>query len=425
MDIEQYLSKFDKFTKDPTLEAMEYLLTELGSPHKKLKFIHVAGTNGKGSICEMLSKILIESGYKVGKFISPNLIKFNDGIAVNNIDISDEDVEQILNILSPKIDIYNQTHEIKVKWFEIITSLALIYFAKQNCDIVILETGLGGTTDCTNIIENPLISVIANIGYDHMDILGNTIEEITLNKAGIIKENSNTVMLYQDTVTPIIENVCINKNNKLHIIQRNDISDYSYDLNYQNFTYKNLKDIKVNLKGKEQIYNAAICLECTNILNSLNYQIPEEAIKNALRNIIHRARFETLNKDPLVIFDGGHNENAIKNFKNILTQYYENKNKVYIVSILKSKDYKTVLKYLLNDKNAIYFFTDGTTEKPYVSKEDLYNEAVKLNKNNNLLYKEKLETAITKAISNYTDNITCIVGSFYIYKNVIEYFSKS
>lgn len=423
MNIDQYLSKFDKFTKDPTLEAMEYLLGELDSPHKKLKFIHVAGTNGKGSICEMLSKILIKSGYKVGKFISPSLIKFNDGIAINNVDISDQDVSKILTELSPKIDIYNQNHEIKVKWFEVITSLALIYFYRENCDIVVLETGMGGTTDCTNVIKNPLISVIANIGYDHMDVLGNTLEEITLHKAGIIKENSNTVMLYQDNVTELIKNVCINKNNNLHIVNRHDVYDYSYNIDYQNFSYKNFKDICINLKGKEQIYNAAICLECTNILKDMGYKILEESIKDGLKNIIHRARFETLSKEPLIIFDGGHNENAIKNFKNTIEQYYKEKNKVYIISILRTKDFKTVLKNLLDDKNSIYFFTDGNTEKPYVSKEELYNEAIKLNKNSSLLFKEKLEIALDLAISNYPDNLICIVGSFYIYKNIKEYFS--
>lgn len=278
MNIYEYLNKFDKFTKDPTLDAMEWLMNEFDNPHKNLKFIHVAGTNGKGSICEMLSNILIEAGYRVGKFISPQLIRFNETTSVNHKDISDEEVQEILTQLSEKIDIYNKAHETPVKWFEVITSLALIYFAKQKCDIVVLETGLGGTTDCTNIVFS-IISVIANIGYDHMDVLGNTLEEITMHKAGIIKPNSNTVMLYQDAITPIIEKVCEEKNTSLHIVNKEDVSNYSFDLEYQKFDYKNFKDICINLKGEKQIYNASICLECVNILNSLGYNINETAVK--------------------------------------------------------------------------------------------------------------------------------------------------
>lgn len=423
MNIYEYLNKFDKFTKDPTLDAMKWLMNEFDNPHKNLKFIHVAGTNGKGSICEMLSNILIEAGYKVGKFISPQLIKFNETTSVNHKDISDEEVQEILTKLSKKIDIYNKTHETPVKWFEVITSLALIYFAKQKCDIVVLETGLGGTTDCTNIVDS-IISVIANIGYDHMDVLGNTLEEITMHKAGIIKPNSNTVMFYQDGITPIIEKVCKERNTSLHVINKEDVFNYSFDLEYQKFNYKNFKDVCINLKGEKQIYNAAVCLECVNILNNLGYAINESAIKNGLKTVIHKARFQQLSKDPLIIFDGGHNENAIKNLKNTIKQYYPNKKVVYIISILKTKDYKTVLKLLLQEKEAVFIFTSGNDENRYVSKEDLYNEATMLNINNNLLFKENLISAIEKAKLNYKDNLIFIAGSFYVYGTVVDYLSK-
>ncbi len=142
VDIDTYLDTFDKFTKDPNLDAMKFLMEKFDNPQEKLKVIHVAGTNGKGSVCEMLSKILVDSNYKVGKFISPHLIRFNDGIYINNEEIKDEEVEEIMEELSGYIKEYNKTHKVPVKWFEAITSLALIYFAKNNCDLVVLETGL-------------------------------------------------------------------------------------------------------------------------------------------------------------------------------------------------------------------------------------------------------------------------------------------
>ena len=155
------------------------------------------GQTGKGSVCEMMNKILIEEKFKVGKFISPQLIRFNETIQVNNSEITDSEISKILEKLSIYIDEYNKKNEIKVKWFEVITCIALIYFEMQRCDFVILETGLGGTLDCTNIV-NSIISIIVSVGYDHMDILGSSIEEIAQNKAGIIKKNSDVIYLKQN-----------------------------------------------------------------------------------------------------------------------------------------------------------------------------------------------------------------------------------
>ena len=420
MNIEEYLSKFSKVTENPTLEAMEWLMNEFDNPHKKTKFIHIAGTNGKGSICEMISNILQHAGYKVGKFISPHLIRFNDTILVNGEEITDNEVEEILDGLSKKIDIYNNTHKTPVKWFEVITSLALIYFAKKQCDIVVLETGLGGRTDCTNIV-NSIISIIANIGYDHTDILGDTIEEIATHKAGIIKKNSDTVMLLQENATPTIKKECKEKNAKLHIINEKAVSNYSFNEYYQIFDYDKYTKIEMNLKGKVQIYNAAICIEAVKILNEKGYKIQEDAIRTGLKTVIHRARFETINKNPLVIFDGGHNENAIKNLITTLNQYYSKKDKVFIISILKTKDYKTIIENLLK-QDATFIFTSGNDKNRYVSKEDLFEVATKYKTQNIFTY--ELEDAINKALTDYKDKLICIVGSFYVYADVKKIFEN-
>ena len=419
MNIDEYLSTFSKFTKDPNLDAMEYLMEKFDNPQKKLKIIHVAGTNGKGSICEMLASVLENTEYKVGKFISPHLIRFNDGIYINNKEITDEEVEEILIPLSKEITNYNKTHKVPVKWFEAITSLSLIYFAKNNCDIAILETGLGGTTDCTNIVDS-MVSIIGNIGYDHVDILGNTIEKIATHKAGIIKENSDTVFVKQEEcVNSIIENTCKEKKATLHLVNSDEIQNYSYNLDLQKFDYKEYKDVEINLKGKAQINNAAEVLECIDILKNKGYKISKEAIYNGLKSVVHKARLETLSQNPVIIFDGGHNENAIKNLRQNVEQYFSQCKKVYIISLLKTKDYKTIIKNICKEKDSIFIFTSGNDKKRYVSKEKLYKEAKKYLNDINM-YKYELKDAINICKKAYSDRVILIVGSFYVYKTVCE-----
>lgn len=293
---------------------------------------------------------------KCGKYISPHLVRYNERIAVNNTEISDEEMSNILEEIAEKVDNYNKVHEVPVKEFEVVTTLALIYFARKQCDFVVLETGLGGRDDCTNIADG-FISIITNIGYDHMDILGNTIEEIAENKAGIIKQNNDTIMYFQPHITDIISKRCKELNNTLHVVREEDIINYSFNEEYQKINYKDHKEIKINLKGKAQIYNGAIALECIDLLRKKGYDISEKAVEIGLRTVIHKARFETLSDYPKVIFDGGHNESAIKNLINTINMYYIEKQKIYIVSILKTKDYKTVIKLLTQDKEGIFYFT--------------------------------------------------------------------
>lgn len=354
MNIEEYLKRFDAVTKDPTLNVMEFFMKEFGNPHKKTKFIHVAGTNGKGSVCEMINNILVNAGYRVGKYISPHLVRYNERITVNNVEITDKEMSDILEQIAEKVEIYNKKHKTPVKEFEVVTTLALIYFARKNCDFVVLETGMGGTYDCTNIVDG-MISIITEIGLDHMSILGNTIEEIAENKAGIIKQNNDTVVCYQEKVMDIIKKVCEEKNNKLHIINVEDMKNYYFNENYQQIDYNNYENIKINLKGKCQIYNAAIAIETMDILNENGYDIKKENIEKGLSTVIHKARFETLSKKPKIIFDGGHNEDAINNLMNTIDMYYPEKKKVYILSSLKTKDYKTVVKILAKDKKRSIF----------------------------------------------------------------------
>lgn len=425
MKVNEYLSGFFKGTEGPTLDAIRYFMEELDFPQKKLKIVHVAGTNGKGSVTEMLSTVLEQAGYKVGKFMSPHIIKFNERICVNHKEILDEELEELTKQMAPIVEEYNKNHTVKVTLFELETAMALLYFVKKKCEIVIMETGLGGLCDCTNIVY-PILSMITSIGYDHMDILGNTIEEITIQKAGIIKENSETIFVEQEPeVNEIIKETCKQRNNLLHLVNTKDWTDVSYNKEYQGFFYKG-EQIEINLKGNKQIGNACMVLEAIKVLQKNGYVIQDEAIKKGLKTVVHKARFEVINTHPTIIFDGGHNESAIKNLKETIKQHYPKEQKIYILSILKTKDYKTVIRELMEDKKAIFIFTDGTKEqdevKCYVEKETLYKEALKYRKDK--LYMESLEEAIKKCKQDYINAITFIVGSFYTYKEVIENLSK-
>lgn len=304
--------------------------------------------------------------------------------------------------------------------------MALLYFYRNNVDFVVLETGLGGLYDCTNIISKPLVSVITSIGYDHMHILGNTLPEIAYQKAGIIKENSNTVFFAQtQDVNEVFIETCNDKNNELHLVNENDIKNYRYDKDFQYFDYKNFKDIKINLKGNKQIQNASICIECIKILNNIGYKVSEENIRKGLSTVIHKGRMEILNKEPLIIFDGAHNEPAIENLQNTVQMYYKNMKKFYIVSVLKRKDYEKMLKLLLEDKNATFILTSGNDVERYASGEELYNVAMKYKCEGQDVLIKTLDEAIKFAMNEKEDVVNFVVGSFYVYGTVVRQLGQS
>lgn len=417
LDIENYLNNFFKGTRKHSLNSIKYFMNEYNNFYKKMKFIHVAGTNGKGSCVEIISNILIKNGYSVGKFISPHLIRYNERISINNTEISDEEMMSLIEELKPKISVYNSVSEENLSLFELETIMALLYFYRNNVDFVVLETGLGGLYDATNIV-NPLVSVITSIGYDHVHILGSTLSEIANQKAGIIKENSNTVFFSQNSeVDKVIIDTCKRKNNRLHLLSKNDITNYNFDSNYQYFDFKDFKQVPIILKGTKQIQNAAICIECMNVLNNLGYKIKKEAIIDGLKSVVHKARIETLSKNPLIIYDGAHNESAIKNLQSVINTYYKNYKKIYVVSVLKRKDYNKMLQLLFQDKNAEFIFTSGNDINRYASSRELFDAALQYKTTQEISMKT-LDDAIKYIMKYGTNTINFIVGSFYVYGDV-------
>jgi dihydrofolate synthase/folylpolyglutamate synthase len=253
-----------------------------------------------------------------------------------------------------------------------------------------------------------------------MNILGNTLEEIAIQKAGIIKEKSDTVFMEQEKeIEMILENECNNKNNTFHKINKNDIKNYKFDSEYQYFDYKNMKNIIINLKGKKQIENASICIETIEIMKSLGYEISEKSIRDGLKTVIHKGRMEILKKNPLIIFDGAHNEPAIKNLKNSIDMYYKGEKRTYVISVLKRKDYKKVMELMLQDEEGEFILTSGVDTEEYATSKELYEIAMKYQKKQKIT-EMNLREALEYCLKN-KDRVNFIIGSFYIYEYVSRY----
>ena len=401
-------------TENQSVKKMKKIMEKLGNPQNKLKYIHVTGTNGKGSVIEMLNSILVNANLKVGKFISPHLVCYNERISINGKYIKDEEIQEIFEEVKPIIEKEN----IELNFFEFFTMIAFLYFSKQKVDIVLMEVGFGGLYDSTNIIH-PMISVISSIGYDHMKILGNTLEEIARQKAGIIKENSETVYMEQEpNINHIIAETCEEKHNTLHMVKQSEIKNQKFKNDMEIFDYKQYHDIEVNLKGKKQIQNAALVLECCDILNKKGYFLSEELIKNGLKSVIHKARFEVIHQNPTMIFDGGHNEQAIENLKETIALYYKNAKKIYVISVLKSKDYHKIIEDIL-DKDNIYIFTDGNDKNLFTDKHLMYEYAKQRNDKAEM-YEMDLEKAI-QFCKNRMNHVSFVIGSFYVYDDVKKF----
>ncbi|MDI3309817.1 MAG: Mur ligase family protein [Thermoanaerobacterium sp.] len=286
-DAIEYIHNTNKFGIKLGLENIRCLLERMGNPQKNLKFIHVAGTNGKGSTCAFINSILIDAGFKVGLYTSPYLEEFEERMRINNKNIPKNKladyVEYIKDVVDKMLDDgYHHPTE-----FELITAIAFKYFYDENVDFVVLEVGLGGRFDATNVIDNSLVSVISTIDYDHMDKLGDTLAKIAYEKAGIIKENGTVVSFYQkDEALQVIERVASLKDASLSVLNISDIEIVESNSDYQIFNYKNYKNLKIRIIGKHQIYNASLALMAVEKLKDHGINITEEAIDGPCRFLL-------------------------------------------------------------------------------------------------------------------------------------------
>lgn len=334
------------------LSRMEVLLEKLGDPQEHLRFIHVAGTNGKGSVCAMTAQILQCAGMKTGLFTSPVISDYREQFRINGEMISGEEFSRLAETVKRACEEMSDPPS----EFEKAVALAFLYFKQAQCDLVVLEVGLGGTDDATNVIETPEVAAIVNIDFDHMGFLGNTLAEIAEKKAGIIKEAGTVVTAGQkDEVMAVLQGRCAAKHAGLRIASASQIRVREKSLGGQRFDYerksgeavKSLKDIVLSLAGDHQCENAAVVLEIIHCLIEKGYDISEHAIREGMRSVRWQGRFEVVRRDPLVIIDGAHNPDGIHALYHNLRTYCPGETFVFLAGILKDKDYHDMLKQML------------------------------------------------------------------------------
>ena len=325
----------------PGLSRTQELLAKMGNPEKKLKFIHIAGTNGKGSTAAMSASILQQAGYKVGLYTSPYIYRFHERMQVNGVEISDEDLAAVTEYVRPLA----QSMVESPTEFELVCCIAFEYFFRQNCDIVVLEVGMGGAWDATNVIETPEVAVITNIGLDHTDVLGSTLEEIAATKAGIFKDNGHAV-IYRGipTVEKVFEDICAERNVQLKKADFDSLNLISHGLEGQIFDCGNRKALQLPLLGVHQLKNAAVVLSIMDTLLEKGWKITEDHIREGLRVARWPGRFDIVGRDPLFIIDGGHNPQCIDALVVNIRDYLKDKKVIALTGVLADKDYADMYK---------------------------------------------------------------------------------
>jgi dihydrofolate synthase/folylpolyglutamate synthase len=414
-----------KFGVKPGLKRMEWLLEELDHPEKNIPTIHVAGTNGKGSTISFMLHMLTEAGYKVGSFTSPYIETFNERISVNGQPISDQEMLELVNEVKPYVEMIEKTELGGPTEFEIITTMMFLYFGKYNIpDFLLLETGLGGRLDSTNIVE-PLLSIITNVGYDHMNILGESIAEIAAEKAGIIKQGVPIMSAVEnDDARKVISEIANHQAADLFLIgEQINLSEkqlHDHDEMFSIHTpYKTYRDLVISMKGQHQIKNAALAISAIDYLEKISkVKIDEEQIRKGLNKTFWKGRFELVNRNPEVIIDGAHNKEGIESLIETLTRHYPNKNIHFLYSALIDKDYVEMIARLSSIATSMHFTTFDFPRA--ATAYELYS-ACELQKKS---YSESWQSILDELLTTYqgqNEDIIVVTGSLYFISHIREY----
>lgn len=333
-----------KFGSKLGLENIKILLDRLGSPQNKLKFVHVAGTNGKGSTCSFIHSVLVEAGYQTGLYTSPFIETFNERIRINHTLITEDELALFTNEVKLQIDLmvtegFNHPTE-----FEVVTAIAMLYYVHHKCDVVVLEVGLGGRLDATNVIGTPLVSVITPLALDHTEYLGDTIEAIAFEKAGIIKQDGLTVCYPQTTsALEVIQSKCNELNNELIVVDFSSLEVLDVTLGNLEFKYNNI-NYSLSLFAPYQAENAAVAITAIKALEAYHgFEIGDVILKLGLKKTKWIGRLEIISKTPFVIIDGAHNLHGIKALAKSLDAIKSDYKVIGLVGILKDKDYEGMI----------------------------------------------------------------------------------
>lgn len=415
-----YIHSFEKFGWVLGLERITELLKRLGDPQKKLRFVHIAGTNGKGSTTVMCANILTHAGYRCGMFTSPYVIDFCERYQIDGEMISHQEFAELTSTVKPVIEQMKEEN-IFVTEFEAVTAIGFLYFFQHRCDIVCLEVGLGGSYDSTNVIEPPLACVITSISMDHVNILGNTIEKIAREKAGIIKKNCDCVCypLQHPGAMAVLMEQCARTNSRFYCANPNHITITLSDLDGSDFLYEE-KRYHVSLIGDFQVYNAVNVIETIRILRTKGYPVSEQDIRFGLENTVIPARFERLKKNPDVIVDGAHNLEGASALAHTLSKIP--KPKTVIIGMLADKDYEHSLKAICGQAdNVICVPVDNPRA---LDCEALCQYAQQFCKH--AIFEHDLSAAYQKGLSlAQTDGLVLVCGSLYLAGDMIRMIQKN
>ena len=387
-----YVHAIPKFVRPLGNEKLSGLLDLLGNPQNKLKFVHVAGTNGKGSVCTMTAEILKRAGYKTGLFTSPFIVVFNERIRINGEMIDNDTLAEYIT----KVSEIMQKNDVQVSEFAFITAVAMKYFADCDCDIVVLETGMGGRLDATNIIPTPECAVLTSISLDHTQYLGETIDEIAKEKCGIIKQGGSVVTVPNILVQDIIKATAETEDANLIICDKATKTD-------SGFIYKD-KEYELGLGGVYQAENASAVTEIIGVLNQKGYAISEDAMRDGFKYAQWQARYEFVTPD--IVIDGGHNKDGIRVLKESLKA--EKRPITLVITMMRDKDYEECISDIISvAENVIATELD----MPRALKAD---EIKKICDNSgvNCLAIPDVGDAIAEAMTK--DSLICICGSLYL-----------
>lgn len=347
-----WIESLKKADFEYSLERINKLDEIYGFPSKGIKYIHVAGTNGKGSVTKAIKNILYKKGYNVGLYSSPYVLKFNERLSYNNRYISDNELLKIGNRLYDKIEDIRKVMPLPT-FFELMTIGAFMYFKDMNVDIAVLEVGMGGLLDATNIIT-PLVSVITSVSYDHIDVLGNTIEEIQTNKLGIVKRNVPFVGIPDSKYLYMYEDKSLSMNSCFYRVDKTDITDIDIENFKTKFKYKNIS-YSTSLIGVHQAENMSVVIETMNVLNTYyDFNIDYNDILIGLEDVYIEGRMQVINKCPIMIVDGAHNPDGIKRLTENMQILKGKKKLVTIVAISKNKDKEQMLKDIIKVSDEIF-----------------------------------------------------------------------
>ncbi|MBE6007688.1 MAG: bifunctional folylpolyglutamate synthase/dihydrofolate synthase [Lachnospiraceae bacterium] len=408
----KYIEQIEYFGSKPGLERISALMEVLGNPQDALKVIHVAGTNGKGSTTAMLTYILKENGYRVGTYTSPHLESYNERFMINGENISDEKLARYVTLIKEACE----GLEDKPTVFEVLTAVAFKYFFDEKVDYVVLEVGLGGRFDATNLINKPVLSVITSISFDHVEFLGDTLEKIAFEKAGIIKEGCPCVLYRQsDEVRSVIEAVCKEKNSAFYYTDEQEVTVLKQDITGTVFSVKNryvdIKNVSIKLIGDYQIKNACLVLLAAEALRLNGVELKDSLILSGVERSKWHGRMEIVGEDPTVLLDGAHNLDGIAMLSDSLKKYFADRKITLLVGILGDKEYGKMVETIAPLASNIVLTEPRSERKWHLeSLEEFENMGgIKVYKESDIKKALDLAFSVTEK-----EDVICCAGSFYL-----------